>query len=67
MVGAHGRNSPPYTEYYVLAPTIRYPRAQADLDISTAGEIDIGRQQIPDYIDELARLLREIAEMGDNP
>jgi hypothetical protein len=48
-------------------PTIRSERAQADLDISTVGEIDIGRQQIPDYIDELARLLREIAEMGDNP
>jgi len=48
-------------------PTVRSERAQADLDISTAGEIDIGRQQIPDYIDELARLLREVAEMGDIP
>ena len=48
-------------------PTIRSERAQADLDISTAGETDIGRQQIPDYVDELARLLREIAEMGDIP
>jgi hypothetical protein len=46
-------------------PTIRSERAQVDLDISTAGESDIGGQQIPDYIDELARLLREFAEMGD--
>jgi hypothetical protein len=50
-----------------IPPPIRSERAQADLDVSTANEIDIGGQQIPDYIDELASLLREIAEMGDIP
>ncbi len=48
-------------------PTIRSERAQADLDVSTADETDIGGQQIPGYMDELARLIREIAEMGDIP
>ncbi len=48
-------------------PTIRSERAQADLDVSTASETDIGGQQIPDYIAEFASLLREIAEMGDIP
>jgi hypothetical protein len=48
-------------------PTIRSPRAQADLDISTAGEADIAGGQIPAHLDELAALLRDIAEKGDTP
>jgi len=47
--------------------TVRSERAQADLDVSTASETDIGGQQIPGYMDELSRLIREIAEMGDIP
>jgi hypothetical protein len=48
-------------------PTIRSERAQADLDVSTASETNISGQHIPGYMDEFARLIREIAEMGDIP
>jgi hypothetical protein len=48
-------------------PTIRAPRAQADIDVSTAGEAVIVGQQIPDYLEELAGMLVEIAERGHIP
>jgi hypothetical protein len=43
------------------------PRAQADLDISTAGGADIAGRQIPVHLTELADLVVEIAEKGDTP
>jgi hypothetical protein len=45
-------------------PTIRYPRAQADLDISTAHEADFAGPQILGHLEELAGLLVEIATKG---
>jgi hypothetical protein len=48
-------------------PMFRYERAQADLDISTADGVEIPGRQIPAHIDELAKLLMEIAEKGDIP
>ena len=45
-------------------PTIRYPRAQADLDISTAHEADFAGPQILRHLEELAGLLVEIATKG---
>jgi hypothetical protein len=48
-------------------PRIRYWRAQADLDISTADAADIAGRQIPVHLDELANLLIEVAEKGDIP
>jgi hypothetical protein len=46
---------------------LRFERAQADLDISTAGEANIAGGQIPGYLEEFTRLLVEIAEKGDTP
>jgi hypothetical protein len=48
-------------------PTIRSPRAQADLDISTANDADIPGRQIAEHLEELARMLVEIAEKGHTP
>jgi hypothetical protein len=47
------------------APVIRYTRAQADLDIGTAGDSDISGREILFYLEELGGLLVEIAEKGD--
>jgi hypothetical protein len=46
-------------------PTIRYPRAQADLDIGTAGDSRITGRQIPAYLEEIEKLLVKIVEKGD--
>ena len=48
-------------------PTIRSPRAQADLDISTPTEAEIAGRQIPDHLEELGRMLIEITEKGHTP
>jgi hypothetical protein len=44
---------------------IKSERAQADLDISTAGEVDITGRQIPEYLDEMSEILVKVAEKGD--
>jgi hypothetical protein len=47
--------------------TIQSQRAQADLDVSTAGEVDIAGRQIPEYLKELTELLAKIAIEDDAP
>lgn len=48
-------------------PPIPSPRAQADIDINTAGESDIPNSRIAQHLDEMASFMLEIAQKGDTP
>jgi hypothetical protein len=48
-------------------PPVPSPRAQADIDINTAGELDIPNSLIAPHLDEMASFMLEIAQNGDTP
>ena len=48
-------------------PPIPSPRAQADIDINTAGESDILNALIAEHLDEMALFMLELAQNGDTP